>query len=197
MKKSIGAKTLLAAVPVLIIGSYDDRFQPNLMACAWGGICCSKPPCVNISLRKATYSYQNIVIHKAFTVNILFSDRVKEADFYGIVSGREVNKFEKTGITPVKSDIVDAPYGKEFPMVLECKVIHQIEIGLHTEFIGEIMDIKVEDDLLDNNNKIEGNKLDPILYIPEIREYYALGKYLGKGFSLGKNILNRPTLFSF
>ena len=188
MKISIGAKTLLAAVPVLIVGSYDDRFQPNLMACAWGGICCSKPPCVNISLRKATYSYQNIVSRKAFTVNILFSNRVKEADFYGIVSGRDYNKFEQTGITPVKSDIVDAPYGKEFPMVLECKVMHQIEIGLHTEFIGEILDIKIEDVLLDENGNIAGSKLDPILYIPEIREYYTMGKCLGKGFSLGKNI---------
>ena len=160
------------------------------MACAWGGICCSKPPCVNVSLRKATYSYHNIVSHKAFTVNILFSERAKEADFYGIVSGREVNKFEETGITPVKSKIVDAPYGKEFPMVLECKVLHQVEIGLHTQFIGEIMDIKVEDYLLDNNNHIVGKKLDPILYIPEIREYYSLGKYLGKGFSLGKNTVS-------
>lgn len=189
MKKSIGAKTLLAAVPVLIIGSYDKHLEPNLMACAWGGICCSKPPCMNISLRKATYSFHNIVFHKAFTVNILFSEQAREADFYGIVSGREHKKFEKTGITPEKSTLVDAPYGKEFPMVIECKVIHQIDIGLHTEFIGEIMDIKVEDELLDENGQIVGNKLDPILYIPDIREYYGLGKYLGKGYSLGKDFI--------
>ena len=189
MKKSIGAKTLLSAVPVLIVGSYDNEFKPNLMACAWGGICCSKPPCVNISLRKATYSYHNIISHKAFTVNMLFSNQVKEADFYGIASGREYDKFEKSGITAVKSDIVDAPYGKEFPMVLECKVIHQIEIGLHTEFIGEILDIKIEDKLLDENGKIIASKLNSILYIPEIREYYTLGKYLGKGFSFGKELI--------
>ena len=54
MKKSIGSKTFLPLIPVLIIGSYDEKLKPNLMACAWGGICCSKPPCVNISLRKAT-----------------------------------------------------------------------------------------------------------------------------------------------
>ncbi len=189
MKKSIGAKTFLPVTPVLIIGSYDDKFQPNLMACAWGGICCSKPPCVNVSLRKATYSYHNIVSHKAFTVNILFSDQVEKVDFYGIVSGRDHNKFEQTGITPVKSNIVDAPYGKEFPMVLECKVIHQIDIGLHTEFIGEIMDIKIENDLLDGNGKILVNKFHPIIYIPEIREYYTRGEYLGKAHSMGKDVI--------
>jgi flavin reductase (DIM6/NTAB) family NADH-FMN oxidoreductase RutF len=190
MKKSIGAKTFLPATPVLIVGSYDDQFQPNLMACAWGGICCSEPPCVSVSLRKATYSYHNIVSRKAFTVNILFSDQVKEADFYGLVSGRDHNKFEQTHITPVKSDLVDAPYGKEFPVVLECKVMHQIEIGSHTEFIGEILDIKVDENLLDENGKILVNKLHPIIYIPEIREYYSLGKYLGEAHSLSENILS-------
>jgi flavin reductase (DIM6/NTAB) family NADH-FMN oxidoreductase RutF len=189
MKKSIGAKTFLPVTPVLIVGSYDDQFQPNLMACAWGGICCSKPPCVNVSLRKATYSYHNIVSRKAFTVNMLFSDQVKKVDFYGLVSGRDHHKFEQTGITPVKSDLVDAPYGKEFPMVLECKVIHQIEIGLHTEFIGEILDIKVDDHLLDENGNLLVDKLHPILYIPEIREYYSLGKYLGKAHSMGKEVI--------
>jgi len=189
MKKSIGAKAFLPVTPVLILGSYDDKFQPNLMACAWGGICCSKPPCVNVSLIKARYSYHNIVSRKAFTVNILFSNQVKEADFYGIVSGRNYNKFEQTGITLVKSDIVDAPYGKEFPMVLECKVIHQIEIGSHTEFIGEILDVKIDDHLLDENGNLLGNKLQPILYVSKIREYYALGEYLGEAHSIGKDVI--------
>jgi flavin reductase (DIM6/NTAB) family NADH-FMN oxidoreductase RutF len=190
MKKSIGAKTFLPVTPVFIVGSYDDKYQPNLMACAWGGICCSKPPCVNVSLRKATYSYHNIVSRKAFTVNILFSDQVKKADFYGLVSGCDHNKFEQTGITPVKSDLVDAPYGKEFPIILECKVMHQIEIGSHTEFIGEILDIKVDENLLDENGKLLGDKLHPILYNPELKEYYLLGKYLGKAHSMGKEVIS-------
>jgi flavin reductase (DIM6/NTAB) family NADH-FMN oxidoreductase RutF len=190
MKRSIGAKTLLTAVPVLVVGSYNENNKPNLMTCAWGGICCSEPPCVNISLRKATYSYHNIVSRRAFTVNILFSDMVKEADFYGVVSGRNYNKFEKTNITPVKSEVVDAPYGKEFPMVLECRVIHQIEIGLHTEFIGEIIDIKVEDYLLTEDGGIESSKLDPIIYVPELREYYQRGKYLGQGYKLGREFIS-------
>ena len=166
MKKSIGANTFLPGVPVLVVGSYDEQLKPNLMTCAWGGICCSVPPCINISLRKATYSYSNIVLNKAFTVNILFSDKIKEADYYGLVSGREYDKFVETGITPVKSDIVNAPYGREFPIVLECKLIDSVEIGLHTEFIGEIMDIKVENYLLYEQGRIDANKLEPIFYLP-------------------------------
>lgn len=188
MKKSIGPKVPLLALPVLIVGSYDDNFKPNLVTCAWGGICCSEPPCVNISLRRARYSYKNILLHKAFSVNVLFADQAREADFYGIVSGKEYNKFEKTGITPIKSDLVDAPYGKEFPVVLECKLVHQIDLGSHTEFIGEIMDIKVDEALLQAGDKITESKFNPFFYIPFIKKYFALGEYLGKGFSLGKDI---------
>lgn len=190
MKKSIGAKTFLPVVPVLVVGSYDKKEKPNLMTCAWGGICCSVPPCINISLRKATYSHGNILLNKAFTVNILFTDMVKEADYYGLVSGREYDKFVETGITAVKSDIVNAPYGLEFPIVLECKLINSVEIGGHTEFIGEIMDIKVEDYLLDNEGKLQSEKLDPLYYIPELREYYCRGNQVGKGFEIGKNIIS-------
>ncbi|NLL61548.1 MAG: flavin reductase family protein [Candidatus Atribacteria bacterium] len=190
MKKSIGAKTFLGAVPLLVIGSYDRKERPNLATVAWGGICCSEPPCVNISLRKNRYSYHNILARQAFTVNILFGDRVKEADFYGLISGEKHDKFEMSGITPIKSDLVDAPYGKEFPLVLECKVIHTLEIGVHTEFVGEILDIKAEDYLLDERGKIDTGKLDPILYTPEAGEYYGRGDYLGRSYKIGKSIIS-------
>ena len=68
-KKSLGAKTLLPT-PVWIIGSYDSVGKPNMMTAAWVGICCSRPPCVTISLRKATYTYGNIMKRKAYTVNL-------------------------------------------------------------------------------------------------------------------------------
>jgi len=74
MKKSIGVKTIVYPTPVFVIGTYDQRGNPNIMTASWAGICCSSPPCVAVSLREATYSYGNIVLHKAFTVNIPSSD---------------------------------------------------------------------------------------------------------------------------
>lgn len=70
MKKSLGAKTIVHPAPVWVIGTYDSNGKPNVSDVAWGGVCCFKPACVAISLRKATYSYGNIVEHKAFTVNV-------------------------------------------------------------------------------------------------------------------------------
>jgi flavin reductase (DIM6/NTAB) family NADH-FMN oxidoreductase RutF len=188
MKKSIGDKTIIFPTPVLVVGTYDKSGKPNLMTAAWGGICCSKPPCVAIALRKATYTYGNIVERKAFTVNILSESHVKEADYYGIATGRDEDKFSKTGITPVKSDIVDAPYGKEFPMVLECSLLHTLEIGLHTQFIGEIMDIKADEEALGDNGVPDIEKVKSFLFDPANRRYYGFGRYLGQAFSIGKEL---------
>lgn len=192
MKKSIGAKTIIYPIPILVVGTYDKAGKPNVMTAAWGGVCCSSPPCVAVSLRKATYSYGNIVERKAFTINIPSETYVKEIDYFGIVSGKNKDKFSATGLTPVKSDLVDAPYVKEFPFALECRLLHTIEIGLHTQFIGEIMDIKADESMLDENGSLDIEKIKPILFAPESRTYYRVGQYLGKAFSIGKEIGKEP-----
>ena len=136
MKRSLGAKTLLYPTPVCVVGTYDRAGKPNVMTAAWAGICCSSPPCIAVSLRKATYTYGNIMERKAFTISLPTEDYVKQADYFGMVSGRDEDKFSKAKLTAVKGDLVDAPFVKEFPLALECKLLHSIEIGLHTEFIG-------------------------------------------------------------
>jgi flavin reductase (DIM6/NTAB) family NADH-FMN oxidoreductase RutF len=188
MKRSLGPKTLLYPTPVWVVGTYDKEGKPNVMTIAWGGICCSKPPCVAISLRKATYSYGNIVERKAFTLNIPSEVHAREADYVGSVSGRNEDKFAATGLTPVKSEAVDAPYVKEFPLILECKVMHTLEIGLHTQFIGEIIDVKADESVLDERGIPDIGKVRPIVFSPEVRCYHKIGDYLGEAFSIGKNI---------
>lgn len=188
MKKSIGAKTLLYPTPVLVVGTYDKAGKPNAAVVAWGGICCSVPPCVAISLRKATYSHGSIVERKAFTVSIPSEAHVKEADYFGIVSGREGDKFAATGLTPAKSDLVDAPYVAEFPVVLECRLLHTVEIGLHTQFIGEIVDVKVDESVMDKDGVPLVEKIKPIMFSPSNHDYHGVGALLGKAFSIGKTL---------
>lgn len=191
MKKSLGPKTLLYPTPVWVVGTYDKEWRPNVMTIAWGGICCSKPPCVSVSLRKATHSYGNIIERKAFTLNIPSEMHVKEADYFGSVSGRNEDKFAAAGFTPVKSEIVDAPYLKEFPVILECKVIHVIEIGLHTQFIGEILDVKADESVLGEKGVPDIEKVLPIIFSPETRHYHKVGDYLGDAFSIGKGLVKQ------
>ena len=188
MKKSIGPRTLVYPTPVFMVGTYDKAGKPNVMTAAWGGICCSKPPCVAVSLRKARYSYDNLVERQAFTVNIASENYVKEADYFGIASGRNKDKFAASVLTPVKSDQVDAPVIEEFPFALECTLLHTIEIGVHVQFIGEIVDIKADEDFLNDKGVPDIAKVKPILFAPEMQAYYGVGKFLGKAFSIGKEI---------
>ncbi len=188
MKKSLGMKTLAFPTPVWVVGTYDSEGKPNVMTIAWGGICCSKPQSVNISLRKATYSYNNIIEKKAFTINIPSENYAKEADYFGIATGRNTDKFADTGLTPIKSELVDAPYVKEFPLVLECKMTHNKEIGTHTLFVGEIVDVKADESVLGEEGLPDINKVLPVLFAPVIRTYNGVGKTLGKAFSIGKEI---------
>ena len=188
MKKSIGPRTLLFPTPVLMVGTYDQAGKPNLMSAAWGGICCSQPPCVAVSLRKATYSYGCITERKAFTVGIANQEKMAEADYVGIVSGRDVDKFAVAGLTHVKSDLVDAPYAAEFPVVLECRLLHVFELGLHTQFIGEIIDVKGDEDVFSKDGLLDILKVNPLIYDTSHRGYHGVGPLLAKAFSVGKGV---------
>lgn len=189
MKKSLGANTLIYPTPTWIVGTYDKSGKPNAMTIAWGGICSSKPPCVGVSLRKATYSYGNIVERKAFTVNVPSVAHAKQADYIGMVSGREVDKFAAAGLTAVRGEFVDAPYVQEFPLVLECILQHTIELGLHTQFIGEIMDVKADEEVLGPDGLPDMEKVCPFVFAPGPRIYYRIGSEIGKGFAIGKELI--------
>ena len=185
---SLGANTFAPIIPVWVIGTFDHQGKPNAMTAAWVGICCSKPPCVYVSLRKATYTYGNIMERKAFTVSFPSEEYIQETDYFGIASGRDSEKFLATNLTPVKSELIDAPYVKEFPMVLECKLINVVEIGLHTEFIGEIVDVKARKDVLGKNNLPDVEKIKPLIWSLSNMSYRKVGEHVGESFSIGKKL---------
>lgn len=188
MKQSAGAKTLAMPTPVWLVGTYDADNKPNIMTIAWGGICCSTPPCVTVSLRKATHSYAAIEARKAFTISIPSAEQVAEADFCGIASGRDLDKFAACNWTPVKSDLVDAPYVDEVPLVIECRLLHTFELGLHTQFVGEIVDVKAEEGVLGGKGYPDITKVKPLVFDTAHRRYFGLGDYLGMAFEIGKTI---------
>ena len=123
---------------------------------------------------------------RAFTVNVPSRRYLRETDYFGIASGRDTDKFARTGLTPVRSDLVDAPYIAEFPLILECRLLKTVEIGTHTQFIGEILDVKADEELLNAKGYPEVAKVQPIIYAPTVRQYYSIGEFLGDGYVVGK-----------
>ena len=188
MKRSLGAKTLVFPTPVWVIGTYDDKGRPNAMTASWAGVCCSQPPCVAVSLRTHRYTYDAVVARRAFTVNVPSTTYVREADFLGIASGRNVDKFAVTGLTAVASELVDAPFIAEFPLSLECRVLQVVEIGSHTQFIGEILDVKADEAVLDESGAPSVERVAPFVYGPEVHAYHGVGALLGKAYTLGRDL---------
>jgi flavin reductase (DIM6/NTAB) family NADH-FMN oxidoreductase RutF len=179
-KRSLGVRNLIFPEPAMVIGSYDKDGKPNIMTAAWFGVANSRPFKVAVSLRPATYSYQGITDNMAFTVNVPDASLISYVQFAGKYTGRDMNKFDETGLTPVKAEYVNAPYVKEFPIVLECKVTEYHDLGSHRQFIGEVVDSKIDERLLDEEGKVNMELFDPIVY--------GQGKYYS-GLKLIENIV--------
>jgi flavin reductase (DIM6/NTAB) family NADH-FMN oxidoreductase RutF len=88
----------------------------------------------------------------------------------------------------VRGTFVDAPYVKEFPVILECRLLNSFEIGLHTQFVGEIMDVKVDEAVLGPDGRPEMARVRPFIYDTARQEYYAIGNSVGKAFSIGRDL---------
>jgi flavin reductase (DIM6/NTAB) family NADH-FMN oxidoreductase RutF len=188
-KIALDPSTVLHPHPVLLVGTFGADGKPNLMNAAWGGICCSDPPCVAVSLREATLTYHNILHSKAFTVGIPSRKQVEIADYVGIVSGRNCDKFQVTGLTQLKSEKVNAPLAAEFPFSLECRLAEHHKLGLHTIFIGEIMGIQADEDVLGPKGLPDIEKTQAILWGGMgNNHYFAVGDKIARAFSVGKNL---------
>jgi len=189
MKTALPPSTVLQPHPVLIIGTYGVNGQPNLATASWGGICCGEPPCVAVSFRKATLTYHNIIHSKAFTIGIPSEKQAPIADYLGLVSGRNTDKFETAKLTAVRSALVNAPYAEEFSYSLECKLIHSMDLGLHTHFIAQIMGLVADPKVLTVEGEPDVEKTRPIVWGSHGSPFYfALGEHLGKTFTIGKNL---------
>ncbi|WP_216595916.1 flavin reductase family protein [Flammeovirga sp. OC4] len=181
VKKSVGKRPFLFPMPVGVIGSYDSVGTPNIMSASWIGIVNSNPMSIGVSLRPATHTYNNVMRNKAFTVNIANEKLIEYVDWVGHYSGKDVNKFDVLPLTPVKSELVNAPYVHEFPVVLECKVVRTTNLGKHTHFVGQIMDVKVDTAIFKADKKfVDINKLRPVM-TGHGSGYFGIGENLGRG----------------
>jgi flavin reductase (DIM6/NTAB) family NADH-FMN oxidoreductase RutF len=186
MKRSLGPAPLAYPMPAFLVATYDAQGKANVMTAAWGGICCSEPPCIMVSVRPQRWTFQALSLRKAFTVGVASCAMAVAADHVGIACGEQEDKFARTGLTAVRSTLVDAPYVDECPVVLECALLQSLELGSHTQFIGKILDARVREDCLTPDGKPDAVKIDPLIFDAGQGMYYGLGRVVGKAFSIGR-----------
>ena len=185
---SLGPQAFISPAPVLLVGTYDASGRPNIMTSAWGGLCCSQPPCLAVSLRRSSWTCRSLQLKQAFTVSIPGRNMVGQADFAGLVSGRQEDKFQSLGLTPQAGEHVDAPFVAECPVVLELLLRHTLEFGSHIQFVGEIMDVKVNRDCLSPEGLPDPALIDALSFAPLTKEYYGIGEFVARAFAVGKTV---------
>ncbi|MFA7256480.1 MAG: flavin reductase family protein [Kiritimatiellales bacterium] len=177
---------MLFPVPAVLVScGGTGGWKPNMITIAWAGTVCSNPPMLSISVRPERHSYNIIRQTGEFAVNLPTVKQTKATDWCGVVSGREYDKFEKTGLTPASALEVSCPIVLECPVNIECKVRQTIELGSHVLFIAEVVAVQVSENLIDAKGKLCLEKAGLIAYVHGA--YVALGSYLGHfGFSVRK-----------
>ncbi|MDV0447590.1 Flavoredoxin [Methanosarcinaceae archaeon Ag5] len=184
--KSLGISTNAHVTPVWVIGTYDKAGRADAMTAAWAGVANSAPASIFVAIRPGRYTYENIMERREFTVCIPSEEYAKHADYLGIESGRETDKFAAAGLTPVRAGKTNAPYVKEFPMYLACKLKDRMNLGSHFVIIGEIMDVCVQEKMLDADGKVDLEKMKPLVYAPDSMKYFGVGDEIGRAFNIGK-----------
>jgi flavin reductase (DIM6/NTAB) family NADH-FMN oxidoreductase RutF len=188
MRKNIGAKSYVLPQPVFIIAAYDENGIPNAMASTWGGI--SNENEISICISSERKTLKNIMLHGAFTVSMSDAAFLEACDYLGNETGNEVpDKFERAGFHAVKADFVDAPLIEELPFALECKVKSYDE--KEWRMIAEIVNISVDENILNENGKVNLDKFSPLVFDRGSRNYHKIGEKVGNAFEDGLYLKNK------
>lgn len=183
----IGKGTLLAPASLAMLGCGEEGKQANIITVAWLGTVNSDPPMLSVSIKPGRYSYGIIDRTNEFTVNLVSRDLIKSADFCGVRSGRDLDKFELCGLHALPAlELSQAPAIAESPLYLSCKVAKKIPLGSHTMFIAHIAAVAAQDHLLDKNGKLDLSKSNLVAY--SHGEYAVLQEPEGFfGFSVARS----------
>lgn len=183
MKRNIKTTSAIFPMPVLMIATYNDDNTVDVMNAAWGMMLDSD--CVVLNLTKTHRTVQNILKRHAFTVSIADAKRVVEADYFGIASGNSTpDKFLKSGLTAVKSAIVDAPIVNEFPVCMECEFVEFQDDEYGCGVVGKVVNVSADEGVITDGN-VDIQKLQAIAFDPFTHGYYKIAERVGEAFKDG------------
>ena len=169
---------LLYPIPAVLVTSIDEAGRPNVMTAAWAGTICSDPVMVSVSIRKSRYSHGLISRSREFGLCLTTKKLAKAADFCGVKSGRDVDKFAAMHLTPLPSSKIKTPGIAESPVCLECQVVDIQELGSHDMFIAKVVATDVDDRYLDEKGRRDRDRAALIAY--SHGGYFTLGRCLGR-----------------
>ncbi len=181
--------------PAVMVSVADKAGNTDIITAAWTGNICSDPAMTYVSVRPERFSYHMIEETQCFVINLTTKGLAKATDYCGVRSGRNVNKWKETGLTPEKADHIPAPLIGESPVNIECQVVNHLDLGSHTMFIAKVLAVHVEEAYMDEKGKFDLTAAGLMAYAHG--EYLELGKKIGAfGFSVKKKPAARKKIKS-
>ncbi len=174
-KVSLKPGTYLYPVPAVMVtcGPLD---KPNIITLAWVGTVCSDPPMVGISMRPSRYSHGLVKQYGEFAVNLPTAELVRATDHCGVVSGRKVDKFAQTGLTPMPAKAIATAIIAECPVNIECRVAQVLSLGSHDLFLAEVVAVQADESVLHGQREVDLTRAEPLVY--GSGRYWSLGQLL-------------------
>ncbi|MDD2192076.1 MAG: flavin reductase family protein [Bacteroidales bacterium] len=178
--------TMIYPLPALMVSCGETPEEYNIITVSWVGTICSNPPMCYISVQKARHSHAIISRTKSFVLNLTTKDLARVTDWSGVKSGKDCNKFEETGLTPIPAQKIKAPMIEESPLCIECEVVEIKELGSHDMFIANVVNVSADEKYINpETDSFELEKANLLAY--SHGKYYALGEKLGFfGYSVEK-----------
>jgi flavin reductase (DIM6/NTAB) family NADH-FMN oxidoreductase RutF len=180
--RELPPSTCLMPVPAAMVTCRGADGKENIITISWIGIVCSEPPMLSISVRPGRFSRELLEQNGDFVVNLPSAGAMIQADRCGMVSGRDVDKFEEIGWTAIPAAKVNASILKECPLALECRTRQKIGLGSHDLFLAEILAVQVHEEMLDANGRLKIEAIEPLAYCPNCQgggQYWSLKEVLG------------------
>ncbi len=183
MRKKLNITEGIFPMPVLMVATYNEDGSVNVMNAAWGTM--QERGTVALNLTETHKTVKNIKAKGAFTVSIADAAHIVAADYFGIESGNRIaNKFENSGLTASKSELVDAPVINEFPICMECEFIEYQDNLYGCGVIGKVVNVTADERVM-TEGKIDMSLVNAIAFDPYTHGYYKVTERVGEAFQDG------------
>ena len=177
MKQTWKPGNMLYPLPAVLVTTRDRNGRDNVLTIAWTGTVNSDPPMVSISVRKSRFSYEALMETGVFVINLTTEALAHAADYCGVKSGRDTDKFAAEHLTKEEAAQISCPMIAESPVNIECRVTETRDLGSHTLFLAEVLAVHADEKYMNDAGKFDLTLAKPIVY--SHGDYMTLGKKLG------------------
>ena len=178
MKQNWRPGTMIYPLPAIMVSCGSSPNEQNVFTASWVGTICSDPAMCYVSIRPERHSYDIIKRNMEFTLNLTTEELARATDWCGVRSGRDYNKFEEMNLTPQPGMKVRAPYIKESPISIECRVKEIIKLGTHDMFIADVLNVIADERFIDpETGAFDMKKAGLLVYAHG--GYYTMGELIG------------------